>query len=675
MRQCRQTPQSGPGCTFLRQFIRYRLFLGCLLLQFIAATSAYAVPLLLQENRSYSLSGYQEMTEDAAADSTFAEVLAGSENRNFRPITQFISRSFGNGASWLRFQLERTPGFPDEAYLRLGPATLDFITVYVQTGENADNPDSYLVYRLGDHIPISQRPLVNPEFIAPLRLRASHPVWVYIRVKSASLRGLTATVDTSASLAAYTNRVLLLQGGWLSISLLIAFLTLILYLRLRDRLYGYYFLYISALFVSRISTTGILPLLWPDKAHLFGDGLVSVGSSLALTFLVLFSLRLFDTLLTRTVRILFRFMIMVTSTAALLAPYVPWDYLSIVLAIGGFILFCILSWISFISAKRGDAGGWLYFGSFLVLLIMFATQILRLQGIAPFGWWTMHAIQIASFVHMLLLSLSLVEKLRCDQQNAITAARNAEHHAEHLAAEMTVELRLKQKALEQALDRQSRFVAMVSHEYRTPLAIIRTNLDLLSLLKEGLDEKIIFAVVKMKRAVSRLVEVLEISLGKARLAEEALRTCLEPVRLQRFVHEVVRQAQDFWPEHDIRFLQTTMDERVILADADLLKTALLNLLDNAVKYSLPNSDVIVRIGIEDKQAVISITDRGIGIPREQLKCVFEKYYRIPGNNAVKGSGVGLYLVDRIVEEHQGAIEIESGTLGTTVTIRLPVVAP
>ena len=81
----------------------------------------------------------------------------------------------------------------------------------------------------------------------------------------------------------------------------------------------------------------------------------------------------------------------------------------------------------------------------------------------------------------------------------------------------------------------------------------------------------------------------------------------------------------------------------------------------------------VKISRLGSEAVIDVSDQGFGIPLEQRERVFEKYYRIPGNDNILGSGVGLYLVARIVGEHHGSVAIQSNGSGTTVIVRLPVV--
>jgi signal transduction histidine kinase len=101
----------------------------------------------------------------------------------------------------------------------------------------------------------------------------------------------------------------------------------------------------------------------------------------------------------------------------------------------------------------------------------------------------------------------------------------------------------------------------------------------------------------------------------------------------------------------------------------------MNLLDNAVKYSGPAKDIVVRLAQQDGYITIAVTDQGIGIPREEQGRIFEKFYRVSTGlvHDVKGSGLGLAIVKHIVEAHHGKVEVESRPgQGSTFTIHLPV---
>src|SRR5262249_49878057 len=118
---------------------------------------------------------------------------------------------------------------------------------------------------------------------------------------------------------------------------------------------------------------------------------------------------------------------------------------------------------------------------------------------------------------------------------------------------------------------------------------------------------------------------------------------------------------------------------VVMGDEEELKTAITNLLDNAIKYSEKPVHVEVQVETENSEATpsvaVRIRDQGVGIPRSELKQIFKRFYRIPGavGRRVKGTGLGLYIVRSVIERHGGKVQVESEGLGrgSTFTVRLP----
>ena len=634
---------------------------------------AYAEPVSLNEHRAYPLAGHLEVFEDTQASVDFAQILTSPINQSFKIIPGYFNEGFGRQVVWFRFQVRQTRPFSSGTYLALGPPVLDYVTVYVQTSDDANNPENYNKYNLGDHIPVSDSQRFQPEFVAPLNLPDGLPRWVYIRLQTTSTLALLGSIKPGDILANSGNKIIILQVAMLSVFLIVATIGLLFYSRIRQNLYGYFGLYLFFLFNNRLAATGILPLIFPSFAHRINDFMVNQNACGTWIFLVLFGFALFKPGLSQWQRQLFRVLLAVACLMFVLSPFVPVAFISRANYLNGLVLFSLLTWLSFKSLRKGLVSHWFYFMAFVLLLFIPIMEFLRLTGILPISPFTINVVQLMTFGNILLLTLGLAEKLRIDQNNALFAERNAKQHAQEMAEDMTVELLEKQQDLEQTLERQSRFVSMVSHEYRTPLSIIRTNLDLLSKKKHDPDGTLAFAVNKMKRAISRLVEVLEINLDKAKFTDDSFKLRRETFDLMDLVAEVIHLATEFWPDRSLVLVHQDTDILLVSADWRLLKTVLLNVLDNAVKYSPKEGGVEIAVYCRSGEAVIDLTDHGLGIPLEECQRVFEKNYRIPGNQAIVGSGLGLYLVARIVAEHQGSVVINSGEFGTTVTIRLPVV--
>jgi signal transduction histidine kinase len=113
----------------------------------------------------------------------------------------------------------------------------------------------------------------------------------------------------------------------------------------------------------------------------------------------------------------------------------------------------------------------------------------------------------------------------------------------------------------------------------------------------------------------------------------------------------------------------------VFGDAEELRTAVANLLDNAIKYSGGKVDIDVRLDSDEKHIVLQVRDRGVGIPQGELKRIFKRFYRVPSRTMahVKGTGLGLFIVRAIARKHGGRVFAESAGegLGTTVTLELP----
>jgi len=213
---------------------------------------------------------------------------------------------------------------------------------------------------------------------------------------------------------------------------------------------------------------------------------------------------------------------------------------------------------------------------------------------------------------------------------------------------------------------------MFSHEYRTPLAVIRTNLDILQSKDQANGDRLSANLAKMRRAVLRLVEVAETALTQEQTEQGLPDIQREAIFLPDFLHAVIDEAAVFWSDRVPQLRLEQADALVISGDRKLLKTALLNLLDNAIKYGPRQGAVTVALTATDGALTLTVNDDGPGIPEQELGQVFGKYFRGSRTGLIRGSGMGLYLVQRIVARHAGNVSLRNrATGGTSATITLP----
>jgi two-component system phosphate regulon sensor histidine kinase PhoR len=220
------------------------------------------------------------------------------------------------------------------------------------------------------------------------------------------------------------------------------------------------------------------------------------------------------------------------------------------------------------------------------------------------------------------------------------------------------------------------FVANVSHELRTPLSILSGYIETLLHDREFSDDEFDRILEVMKRHSDRLSALTEDLLSLARLESAHPNLKMENVRLSELFAAIVRDWGKKFAEHQLR-IDVAVDANlpVIQADPTRLQEVLYNLLDNAVKYSQPNSKIRLQAITRDGQVIVSVSDTGIGIPDNDLPRIFERFYRADKarSREMGGTGLGLSIVKHITELHGGQVQAKSELgKGTTISIVLPI---
>ncbi|HLU10282.1 MAG TPA: HAMP domain-containing sensor histidine kinase [Oceanobacillus sp.] len=225
--------------------------------------------------------------------------------------------------------------------------------------------------------------------------------------------------------------------------------------------------------------------------------------------------------------------------------------------------------------------------------------------------------------------------------------------------------------LEHLFNVQKRFVADVSHELRTPLTAIRGHLDLIK--RYGMDEESLQAAESEVARMSRLVSDL-LLLAKADYGGLTLN--LEPLDLDTVVSETYREARVLIRDRDLKMRIEEFEPVRINGDADRLKQLLLNLISNAIKFTPDGGEIVLNLRKNLRTAELEVQDTGIGIAKEDLQRVFDRFYQTDSSRARDvrgdGSGLGLSIAKWIAEAHQGQITVESEVgVGTTFRVTIP----
>ena len=228
------------------------------------------------------------------------------------------------------------------------------------------------------------------------------------------------------------------------------------------------------------------------------------------------------------------------------------------------------------------------------------------------------------------------------------------------------------EGLEETEKMKNEFISSVSHELRTPLTSIRGWVETLRTLDDPTDENYRKGLEIINNETARLYNMVEELLDFSRLQNGRLKMECCPLDLVAELTDAVLFCEARIQREGLMLAYTEPEEMIpVYADPDRLRQVFINILDNAIKYSAPGGRITVKIWQGEYKAFIEIIDQGRGIPPEDLENVKTKFYK--GSNSVRGSGIGLALVDSIMTALDGTMDLKS-TLGrgTVVTLGLPI---
>jgi len=224
-------------------------------------------------------------------------------------------------------------------------------------------------------------------------------------------------------------------------------------------------------------------------------------------------------------------------------------------------------------------------------------------------------------------------------------------------------------------EQQDSFLNAVTHELKTPIASIRLYLE--TLQSRGIDDaqRREFYRIMLEDA-DRLLATVEQVLKAGEARQGSRQEHWQEVDFAKIVEETAELARlrHNLPPQTMRFGAEARGELLVMGKPEELRTAVFNLFDNAIKYSGEQKDIVVDLATTDRDTIIlSVRDRGIGIPRPELKRIFSRFYRVPNSGQVKGTGLGLFIVRAVARRYGGDAyaESEGEGRGSTFTIALP----
>lgn len=603
-------------------------------------TPAFAKPWNIGEDIPYSV------LVDAKGTFTFEQA---EQVLRFDAATQQknLSRSYSRDTFWLRFELPPNVFDQKDRWLELGPNFVDDIQLFFRE-KGADG--QWQSRQTGDLFnSVSDLDYRNPVFILPAPTVETAGYEVVIRVRSTSTVLLAATVWTPEEFLGHAARSTSFWSFYFGLAALSSLLALVLALILRTHLLWTATAF-SVAYVFVASVQGYVDWVLPVLAIPLQHYATSVLILLSFAVLMWMSSEIVN--LRQHLPLAHKILMVACGVTLSLLVLIPLDLYSIAIKIKTAIL--LIAYTLFIYSVLHI---WIRDKFPLSTLALGISPIVcmvaSLFGVfSAFGWIPFYQEvyviwQYALVENMLLVLAISVYRIRKRQQE--------EFERQKLTRDLAAE--------REASFNQRQFMGTVSHEFRTPLAIICAALENLQLSESDVDSPRLSRYQKIERATERLIQLTDNCLTDARLSVGATALYLQPTDLMRLLSSAASLVH-ISDTHQLVLTVNGDPEAVaachcqVLVDSAMMRIAMSNVIDNAIKYS-NGGDIRIDCSVSDAKVTVLICDQGTGIGTLEPDAIFQRYRR--GSSSKHGTGLGLFVAQQIANASGGSLKLLRST--------------
>lgn len=647
----------------------------------LAARAAPPAPLLLPDTgQQVSASGHMLLLRDPQGQLGPAAALASP---GWRALPGAVSAGYTDDVLWLLLDVRRGADAPDDWVLRFSNAVLDSVRLYRLDGEG-----HWSLQEAGAAIARDDWPVDARQVVFPLRLNAGTTERWLVRLHSKKSMSTELSVWPRAAFDESSRREYLYYGLQFGTYLLLILFHIFFWRMTREAHSGWYLLY-----VCTSATTEAFTIAIPQQIFAMPNWLSDpiVGMSLCMSLAVgtrFSSLQLeLPELLPRVTRWLAWISCVVAVAGACLV--LRGKYGTGVLAVQYTALPLIVlfigtaSWLSW-RGHRSARAFLLIFGIFYAGAII---SFLRNMGVLPPNFWTNHAATLGAFVHMMLMSLRLNRRYADLRRAKDLAQAEAVRAVRALNERLEEQVLLRTAALQQEIGRraalegelrealavetrtreeQQDFVAMVSHEFHTPLAIINTTAQQIARNPAAVWEKTLQRCQNLREASGRMTALVDEYLSADRMETSAATFRPQSCDPRKLIGAVLAE----WPEGRVEAHWGVLPAQ-LQCDPGLLRVALRNLLSNADRHAPQVSAIRVQATMHgDAGLQVTVSNEGDPLPADEIPRLFQKYFRGRIAQHKPGAGLGLYLVQRIAELHGGKVMLDSAGMDGVISFSL-----
>lgn len=551
-----------------------------------------------------------------------------------------FSRGYTPCEQWYRLRLDVVAPQKGLWWLQVSPTFLDEVDIYSVAADG-----SVHAAHAGDHVPQSKRALQTRHFLVPLEITDDSNDY-YLRVRTTSTLALGLKLWEPKAYLNYAARENMLYGMLFGLTLTAIIICLIGGGWFRQAFYFAMaaFLFFNALAhftVNGFDRYFLYPesVIWPDRMLTFSAFAAGMsGVCMYLAFL-------------RPGEYLPRFTYFcwgvaglsgVASIASLLGYPSP-----LLSGLGAIVVLGSMFILSLLMLKYRFIPALLMFLLFLPQLLSLCLQIARNFSLLPMTFWTTHIWAIMSMLQIPFVALVVMLRVREQEQAYRSEKEKTRIHRD--------------------------LFSMVAHELRTPLAVISSAITNIELQTLSAHPELAPRFSRANLGLARLNRLIDNALAEDRLLDKGMELQRRWITVDELVSQL-RELRAVESPHTLN-LQLPSGPLAIYVDPHWLGLALLNLLDNAVKYSPSGGQITITARQENRMAIIEIVDEGIGIPVDAADKIFEKFFR--ASNAMKlqgssGMGLGLFLVRTVMHLHGGQLEYRPNqNKGSIFTCSIP----
>ena len=648
-----------------------------------------AAPVEVGRSGRQPLAGNLEILESTTA-SSLEDALQGAAQNRFRPLEGDLTRGYSKGAFvWLRFNVHVPTGPSEEAWLEIKPAYLQDLTLYTPLPQGGFEATTAGAWR-----PFRDRPVAFRNVLFKLGGPA-HPLppqlaTCYLRVRTFSTLQVTPILWTPQAFGETLAWEGPLFGAFFGVAFLILLANLIYWVKLREFIHFQYALHLASVILLFASLEGFAAQHLFPASSLSSTVLVPLATAVQpWLFVAIFSsLTEFGGAYPRLDRA-YRLLGIGVSGLALLAAS-SGHYYDTARFLQPILLALLLTnlGLALLLSLRQRRAAWLYILAFGPFLLGTVIRITGALGIGPRGFLGEYGFHLGAALHFCLMNLPLAERMQRVQRERDQAIRGAletaEEHRQELEGRVlarTLELHEEQQRTSEALGRerllvaeQKQFLSMVSHEFRTPLAVIDGAAQMARLAVKPPPPNLAASTGTIRRSVADLLHLVDSWLTQDRITSGLWEPQITHVSLTECLSELAQRTWETAPDRKITLRVGDLPASYP-CDRDLLDTALQNLISNALKYSPAAGAVEVVGSVKEGWVRLEVIDHGQGIPADQLEQITNRYFRGSNAGQAPGLGLGLSLVHTIATLLGGRLELESVEgHGTTARMLLPTLA-